>query len=820
MTCGSRVLAAAMVAQVGLSAGCGGPNAALDAAGSDTGAAPLDAPSSSGVLVRASEGGLVESADGLFEIYVFPGALAEDTTISITRVADADVPADVAATEPISAVYSVEPDGLTFGGDGAWGYFTFPGVPPGLISSDTPPLHSTVRLHARATAGGPIEDHEGPHAYYAADGSFYAYGRLAHLSLQWTAPGATYQTGRLGVDWPASTQAVGTRFSATAVVSAPEEIPTGLTYLATSQAPIRAVRGMGSRDSYLTLPPDGARLWGHEYDVPLPPGTTFPLVPAPTWRCLLAGSSSLFLATTLFVMTGSGPQPHHIEVARTTSCVEEPAVEVSIFDTLHAEREELSVSIGGVPLLEARVDSRPATTQTVSLPTSTGEPSEWFATLSPAADPPATGPGPITATNSGATMTATPDAMTGEYLTVIDDPAIWQTDAPTRFMIGGVVSDVMPPSEPRVTFGPVAGLDTTILPSAPDAELDVRIRIPGTTTCMGEDVQDLVIFRRLDGSTVSLPLREGLELGAALCGRTVDELIAADFYIEAGTRSSKVVDVGTSTVRITTGRTYQLDGRELLATCSAPLARCAGACVNTSTNPMHCGGCGRMPAEVCDGDDDDCDGMTDEGCPNMLLAPASTLISSSSFGEGVGGSSELSTGCPYPTVATSLCGNIDTAGAMPTGNVRALRLGCGVVELVTDRTTSPWTYSLRVTGSPPCAISGGGSSGGMPFDFPCPGGEVLEGIDVVAGSHIGQIQARCARWEILPSSGTWIIARTSMSSSPMFGTGSGTPDGWTVPARSTSGFPGVIRSLSGRYEVPGTFVRVEAGGAWYSLTYR
>ena len=31
---------------------------------------------------------------------------------------------------------------------------------------------------------------------------------------------------------------------------------------------------------------------------------------------------------------------------------------------------------------------------------------------------------------------------------------------------------------------------------------------------------------------------------------------------------------------------------------------------------------------------------------------------------------------------------------------------------------------------------------------------------------------------------------------------------------------GVILRLGGRYEVPGTFVRVETGGAWYSLTYR
>src|SRR5262245_3145560 len=64
-----------------------GPGTDAFVPGEDGGPPPEDS-GPSGVLVSAAEGGLVTSEDGLFQIYVTPGALTADTRITIERVAD------------------------------------------------------------------------------------------------------------------------------------------------------------------------------------------------------------------------------------------------------------------------------------------------------------------------------------------------------------------------------------------------------------------------------------------------------------------------------------------------------------------------------------------------------------------------------------------------------------------------------------------------------------------------------------------------------------------------------------------------------------
>ncbi|MBL8682848.1 MAG: hypothetical protein JNK05_27025 [Myxococcales bacterium] len=66
--------------------------------------------------------------------------------------------------------------------------------------------------------------------------------------------------------------------------------------------------------------------------------------------------------------------------------------------------------------------------------------------------------------------------------------------------------------------------------------------------------------------------------------------------------------------------------------CSAGFADCDGnaanGCeVNTRTDPMNCGGCGNRPAESCNGADDNCNGVIDEGFRAAAVGTSYTALS-------------------------------------------------------------------------------------------------------------------------------------------------------------------------------------------------
>ena len=67
-----------------------------------------------GVLVSATAGGTVVSDDGSFTLEVPPGALAEDTTISIRRITPSELPESLNADAFGEPFYRLEPEGLQF----------------------------------------------------------------------------------------------------------------------------------------------------------------------------------------------------------------------------------------------------------------------------------------------------------------------------------------------------------------------------------------------------------------------------------------------------------------------------------------------------------------------------------------------------------------------------------------------------------------------------------------------------------------------------------------------------------------------------------
>lgn len=69
---------------------------------------------SASATVTAAGGGTVASTDGLFTLDVPAGALAEDTEIRVTRVADPQLPHAAVGVADLTAVYDLQPSGLVF----------------------------------------------------------------------------------------------------------------------------------------------------------------------------------------------------------------------------------------------------------------------------------------------------------------------------------------------------------------------------------------------------------------------------------------------------------------------------------------------------------------------------------------------------------------------------------------------------------------------------------------------------------------------------------------------------------------------------------
>ncbi len=557
----------------------------------------------------------------------------------------------------------------------------------------------------------------------------------------------------------------------------------------------------------------------------LPVGTNGELTPHPSWRCLEVGEGGMALVV--------GAAFRSVAVASGMRCIARPSVDASVSSTTACVREAGVVTCSAAPVITPTVTALPPTPTTAVL---AGSP--WTVVSTPSGATPVTGPVTITATNAGGGVMTATRGGTGDYDEVLDDEAAWATNLPAFNTVwtgaGSALSATVDPADvATLRFGPVAGLDTDVVVEGDETDASGPITFTLTwtdpVTCAGSTVESFEIYGvpeviDLGDGTVGFdaPLRDAIDDAALHCAIPASTLLASPWYLDVGTSSSATLDLPSGSVQVSTGTSMRVDGTALTATCAGTRVYCTDACVSLDT-PLNCGHCG-PGVEICDGVDNDCDGGADEGCPIQIRVPNTGPYMSPSFGEG-GGAGTYGTadnGCGIE-IATGICVRTDTGGAMPTGNVRGFGFLCGTVRLVTNESTTPWTYSLETVTASTCG-SGYGSSGGTMFSHQCGPGEVLDGVVGLAGTHIGQIQARCARWEMAESDGLWVLRRTGTTLSPTFGTGMGSAFSFTMPDHSASGFPGVLHGFSGRFEqapfATGTWVRLEVRGGWPSVRYR
>lgn len=155
---------------IGLLVGCDGGG------GGDDASLPV------GTRIVAAEGGAVTSADGIFTMIVPAGALAEDTTFTVARLAGGDVPSDA-----LDGAYRVEPSGTVF---------AIPAVAVFAYAASPPFGDAAVSIRVRS--GAAIEEPAVAATITSSDGSTHALAEVEHLSDFWLTMSGNAIIARLG----------------------------------------------------------------------------------------------------------------------------------------------------------------------------------------------------------------------------------------------------------------------------------------------------------------------------------------------------------------------------------------------------------------------------------------------------------------------------------------------------------------------------------------------------------------------------------------------------------------------------------------------
>jgi hypothetical protein len=191
---------------------------------------------------------------------------------------------------------------------------------------------------------------------------------------------------------------------------------------------------------------------------------------------------------------------------------------------------------------------------------------------------------------------------------------------------------------------------------------------------------------------------------------------------------------------------------------------------------LGCDGEQQPVAERCNGADDDCDGVTDDGCPvdgAMLSAgqrrPAGPVLGTLTLPRAVA----FSDPCPDGQAAIAFTGNYGSG-------IDSIGVRCGKLQVRADRSVQPYRYELQLVPGQEFSPRGGtgGLANGVGMNMTCPLNEVVVGLSawldpnapatcpdnycpftgILCASVYG-LTVSCAAYELAGSPGSFRLAR-------------------------------------------------------------
>ncbi len=152
--------------------------------------------------------------------------------------------------------------------------------------------------------------------------------------------------------------------------------------------------------------------------------------------------------------------------------------------------------------------------------------------------------------------------------------------------------------------------------------------------------------------------------------------------------------------------------------------------------------------EVCNGLDDDCDDVADNGCPASIELLNGGFAGHEIFGNLVGGVAYDDL-CPAGSALVGFDGYVG-------GNIDQIAGSCAPLTLEVDDAVVPYAYSVAAGAATALASHGGNVT--TPFSLACPPNEFVVGISGEAGAAgLNDVIIHCAALEISGTPGAFVI---------------------------------------------------------------